>query len=95
MLTGRMLLLIYPSTGRLPLFRSPRRSKFKQCVLSTRQEQGPEEDRSIDLVSYRLWRCGSSGISYDFFTLRRRGKELKKACLRRTFVFLSGRDQTD
>jgi hypothetical protein len=34
-------------------------SKLKQRVLSTSQEQGPEEDRSIDPVSYSLRRRGS------------------------------------
>jgi hypothetical protein len=37
----------------------PLESKLKQCVLSTTQEQGPEEDQSIDPVSYSLQRRNS------------------------------------
>jgi hypothetical protein len=48
-----------PIHWQAPALPFPRRSWFKQCVLSTRQEQGPEEDRSIDPVSYRLRRHGS------------------------------------
>src|SRR6266850_3155502 len=88
--------LVYKTRTR-PRRRSIDRSGWVACggVLCLSAGQGSCVTCTTALCMARGEYCRSSGISYEFFTLHRRGKRDPDACLRRTFVFLSCSNQID